>query len=105
MAKKTKTTHPETLPTDSKPTIQQVEYPSPPSEANQPLTHKTVPPPHQPTSAPKPYAAKPPAAPAQFPPQQPAVITVNTTPPSLTHPFDQFANSNFLNCEEFVPKK
>eukprot|EP00957_Ditylum_brightwellii_P168882 12854888-Ditylum_brightwellii.AAC.1 len=62
--KKPKTTHPETLPTDSKPTVLQVEYPPSPSEANQPPTHKTVPPAQLPTPTPKPYAAKPAATPA-----------------------------------------
>eukprot|EP00957_Ditylum_brightwellii_P044407 3370077-Ditylum_brightwellii.AAC.1 len=62
--KKTKTTHPKTLPTDSKPTAQQVQYPLSPSEANQPPTQKAVPPAQLPTPAPKPYAAKPAAAPA-----------------------------------------
>eukprot|EP00957_Ditylum_brightwellii_P054659 4141677-Ditylum_brightwellii.AAC.1 len=58
-----------------------------------------------PTPAPKPYATKPAAAPAQFPLQQPAAIAMNTTPPSTKHPFDQFDDSNFWNCEQFVPKK
>eukprot|EP00957_Ditylum_brightwellii_P110962 8462679-Ditylum_brightwellii.AAC.1 len=35
-----KTTHPKMLPTNSKPTIQQVEYPPSLSKANQPPTHK-----------------------------------------------------------------
>eukprot|EP00957_Ditylum_brightwellii_P101289 7718492-Ditylum_brightwellii.AAC.1 len=39
--KKPKMTHPETLPTDSEPTFQQVEYPPSPFKANQPPTHKT----------------------------------------------------------------
>eukprot|EP00957_Ditylum_brightwellii_P026566 2009109-Ditylum_brightwellii.AAC.1 len=62
--KKPKTIHPETLPTDSKPIVQQVEYLPSSSEANQPPPHKTVPPAQLPTPAPKPYATKPAAAPA-----------------------------------------
>ena len=103
--KKTKTTHPEKSPTDSKPTAQQVQYPPSPSEANQPPTHKAVPPAQLPTPAPKPYETKPAAAPAQSQPQQPAAIAMKPNPPSTAHPFDQLDDSNFWNCEQFFPKK
>eukprot|EP00957_Ditylum_brightwellii_P106636 8135614-Ditylum_brightwellii.AAC.1 len=63
-ATKKTTTQPKKIPTDSKPTAQQVQYPPSQSEANQPPTHKAVPPAQLPTSAPKPYETKPAAAPA-----------------------------------------
>eukprot|EP00957_Ditylum_brightwellii_P201024 15323745-Ditylum_brightwellii.AAC.1 len=84
---------------DSKPTAQQVQYLSSPSKANQPPTHKAVPPAQLPTPAPAPapYETKPAAAPAQFPPQQPAAIAMKPDPPSAKHPFDQLGDSNFWN--------